>query len=165
MYLLFLILCLQDFVCCVFWGLFLWFVWFVHFVVLYACRAFLIRQMFECMLLFLCVMEVQMFVIIFLIFVWCYWFHLAKHIRSTRKLSIALTFIQVKQNCMHWMKQYVVFCVFYHKLINMAYKDLSRYWVVYVSPMIKQHKHHMTLKEIKCVSKFIPWVSEASLRR
>ena len=139
--------------------------WFVHVVVLCMRVVFLIRYMFECVLLFLCVMEVQMFVIIFRICVWCYCFHLAKHIRSTRKLLIALTVIRVKQNCMHWMQQSVVFCVFYNKLINMAYKDMSRYWVVYVSLMIKQHKHPMTLEEMKCVSKFIPWVSEASLRR
>ena len=84
------------------------------------------------------VMDVRMHVIIslrhrcsnsrycFSDFVWCHCFPLANHIRSTRKLLIALTFIRVNQHCMHWMKQFVVVCVFHHKLINMEYKDLSK---------------------------------------
>ena len=84
------------------------------------------------------VMDVRMHVIIslrhrcsnsryyFYDFVWRHCFPLANHIRSTRKLLIALTFIRVKQHCMHWMKQYVVVCVFHHKLINVEYKDLSK---------------------------------------
>ena len=51
-------------------------------------------------------------------------------VRSKTKLLISLNAIRVKQNHINWMKQYMVFCVFHQKLMNMEYKDLSSYWFV-----------------------------------
>ena len=125
-------------------------------IFVYMCRVVLIRYelscFFDCLLLFkwICMYACS--------------FSKSFQVRSTIKLLISLNVIRVRQNLIIWMKHYMVFCVFYQKLMNMEYKDSSSYWFVCFS-MIKKHKNLVKFEEIKCVFKFLPWVSGAPLRR